>query len=303
MEQDKNSNGNLIVYLLFVVIALIWGLSFVVIKITLEDYSPVENLALRWGISGILFIILKELKILKISFKGKPVGSLILMCAFQPGIYSIFEAMGVEYATPSESSIIIGLIPLAVAVESAIIFKNKPTRKSVIGVIIGFTGLVFCIAFSDSFAAGSSIKGYIFLIVAMFSGSSYVLLCNKNSKFFSTSEITCMMAVVGGIEYNIMSLLAGNGLRPYRVFLQGGLSTWAILFLAIGCGMIAYAINNYNISKLPPVVASCIQQNSINFVGVVAGIIISGDPWGWYTIVGLIMISVGIVLTALKEND
>lgn len=300
--ETKSKNNKLIVYLLFVVIALVWGLSFVGIKYTLEDYTPVELLAVRWGISGFLFIVLALLKIIKVDFRGKPKGTLFLLCLFQPGIYSIFEAAGVKFATSSESSIFIGAIPLMVVIESFLILRQKVNKKSVVGVTIGFIGLLSCICFNDNFATGSAIKGYVFLIIAMIAGASYAITCKKATKYYSTSEITFAMAVFGGIEFNIISFVE-SGFKPYEVFFQGGTVTLAVLYLAILSGMVAYAINNYNLSRLPAVVASCVQQNSINLVGVVAGIIINHDQWGWYTVVGLILISLGILLTTLSDDE
>lgn len=300
-RKSKVKDSNLIVYLLFVLIALIWGLSFVGIKYTLDDYTPLELLAVRWGISGLVFIILAALKIIKVNFKGKPNGLLLMLCAFQPGIYSIFEAAGVNFTTSSESSIFIGATPLMVVILSIIVLKKNVSKKAIIGVVVGFIGLLSCICFNDNFAVGGALKGYVFLFIAMTSGAGYVLTCKKISKYYTTTEITMAMAVFGGIEYNIISAFK-SGVKPYIVFFQGGSVTWSVLYLAILCGIVAYAINNYNVSRLPAVVASCVQQNSINIVGVLSGIIINHDQWGWYTVIGLILISLGILLTTLGDD-
>ena len=48
-------------------------------------------------------------------------------------------------------------------------------------------------------------------------------------------------------------------------------------------------------------VVSNIQTNAITVVGVVSGILLGGDDWGWYTLVGLVMAVVGIWIS-LEEN-
>ncbi len=78
---------------------------------------------------------------------------------------------------------------------------------------------------------------------------------------------------------------------------------WQLLFLGLGCGVLCYLMYNYNLGRLNSTIASCIQTNSINIVGVSAGILILSDPWGWYTVVGLVLMSTGIVICALANNN
>ena len=107
-----------------------------------------------------------------------------------------------------------------------------------------------------------------------------------------------LFVIAGGVFFNLLSLLQGNGLHPYRVFFAGGTSTWALLYLGIGCSFTAYLIFNYILSRLKAELASCIQTNSITAVGVAAGIIWGGDSWGWYTVAGMLMTIAGIIIAS-----
>ena len=59
---------------------------------------------------------------------------------------------------------------------------------------------------------------------------------------------------------------------------------------------------NYNLSRISSTVAACIQTNSINVVGVVAGIMILHEPWGWYTVIGVTLTVAGIVICSLSGD-
>lgn len=108
------------------------------------------------------------------------------------------------------------------------------------------------------------------------------------------------MTIGGCLFFNVLSLTAENGLRGYQLLFAGGSETAALLFLGVGCSCIAYAISAHAISKLKTVVVSNIQTNSATVVGVIAGITLGGDTWGWYTIIGLIMTITGICLCSLS---
>ncbi len=49
MTENKKESKALL-YTLFVVLALLWGLSFLGTKVALVELDPVELLAVRWGI-------------------------------------------------------------------------------------------------------------------------------------------------------------------------------------------------------------------------------------------------------------
>ena len=119
---DSGKGNKVILYLLFTALALLWGLSFLGTKVALEELEPIEVLAVRWGMSLVLFCFLGVTGIIKINFKGKNVRLLAIAVAIQPCIYSILEAWRINLTTSSESSIIIGVIPLMVVIEGFLFF-------------------------------------------------------------------------------------------------------------------------------------------------------------------------------------
>ena len=295
---DSGKGNKVILYSLFTALALLWGLSFLGTKVALKELEPIEVLAVRWGMSLVLFCFLAVTGIIKINFKGKNVRLLAIAVAIQPCIYSILEAWGINLTTSSESSIIIAVIPLMVVIEGFLFFKQKVSRRTGIGIIIGFSGIVTAILFSPEFSTGGKLTGYLCLIGAVTTGALYTIISNRLGQEFSTMETTFGLALAGGVFFNLLSFLEGNGLHPYRVFLSGGSSMWSLIYLGVGCSFGAYLIFNYTLSRLRADLATCIQTNSITVVGVAAGIIWGGDSWGWYTVVGMLMTIAGIIIAS-----
>ena len=290
--------GRAVLYILFVILALLWGLSFVFTKTALEALKPSEIMAVRWLIAAFLYSILWITGAVKICYKGKPLKPLLLLVLVEPVAYAYCETWGVKLTTASESSIFIGSIPLAVVALNFLILRRKPTARETTGVLAGFAGVATCIIFAPGASAGSKLLGYFLLICTVICGGVYNLLASAVSENCSPVEMTCAMAIVGAIVFNLQNLLEGNGLHAYRVFFNGGSVMWALLFLGVGCSFIAYFIFNLEISNLPPVATSCIATNTINIVGVLAGILISRDSWGLYTVIGVILTVIGITVTA-----
>ncbi len=299
----KKTRPSAISYFMFVFVALVWGLSFLVTKEALSSLSTTEVLAVRWGMSAVFFVFLAVTKIVKVNYKGKKLKGLILLVLCQPCVYSIMECIGVDRTTATESSIMIAAVPIVVVIESMLLLKKFPGKMATLGVLIGFSGVVLCIIPGATDSTGSQLLGYLCLLIAITVGAGYNIGTNLLSSEFSVLEISCAMSVGGGIFFTILSLLVGNGAHPYKVFFAGGAVTWQLVFLGLGCGVLCYAMYNYNLGKFPSTIAACIQTNSINVVGVLAGIIILNEPWGWYTVVGLLLAMAGIVICAFNSDD
>ena len=298
----NKSLEKLISYFFFVFVALVWGLSFLVIKEALDSLDTIEVLAARWGISGLFFIIASVLGLIKVNFKGKKLRRILLLCLFQPCTYSLFEILGVDRTSATETSILIAAVPIMVIIEEMLIIKKTPARMAILGVLIGFSGVVLSILPGATDSSSSQLLGYVFLIIAITVGAGYNIGVGLISDEFSVMEISCAMSVSGGVFFNILSLAMGNGIHPYKVLFSGGPATWQLLFLGLGCGVLCYAMYNYNLGRISSTIASCIQTNSINVVGVMAGIMILHDPWGWYTVIGVALTVAGIVICALADD-
>ena len=295
---ENSKENKALRYTLFVILALLWGLSFLGTKVALAELDPIELLAVRWGMSLVLFCLLIGLRIIKVSYKGKNIRLLVLAVLVQPCIYAILEAWGINLTTSSESSIFIAVVPLMVVLESFVLFKQKVSARTGLGIVIGFAGVLTAVIFSPDFSAGSKLTVYLFLLGTVTVGALYSLLSNRLGKEFSTMETTFGLAIGGGLFFNVLSLLQGNGLHPYKVFLAGGQTMWAVIYLGVGCSFAAYIIFNYTLSRLKAELATCIQTNSITVIGVIAGIVFGGDAWGWYTILGMLMTIAGIVIAS-----
>ena len=291
-----------VLYVLFVVLALLWGLSFVFTKNALEELEPIEILSIRWVIPSIIYGLLIACGVLKVNFRGKPMKYLLLLILVEPILYANLETIGVDLTTASESSIFIGSIPLFVIPVQLLLFHRVPSRKEILGVLIGFAGVLMCIVFSPAAASGGKLPGYLVLLLTAFTGACYNGLAAKSTETFTTVEMSFAMTLAGGVFFTLQNFAMGNGLHAWQVFFCGGPIMWSVLFLGVGCSFAAYFIYNLEVGCFPPTAMSCVATNSINMVGVVAGILISGDPWGWYTVLGVGLTVVGITLAALAEK-
>lgn len=292
----------MLIYALMIVLCLLWGLSFLGTKALLDIMAPMEILAVRWTLAFLLFSLLVAFGVIKVDYKGKPVGKLLMAAALQPCMYSILETWGVDLTTSSETSIFIALVPLMVVIMNRMFLGRKVSRKVFFAILLSFTGVVVCVVFSPAFTVGSKLLGYLILIGAVTVGAGYTVYSAQINGRFTPMEITYMLTIVGSLFFNVLSFAGGSGLHGYSMLLGDVRAMGALLYLGIGCSCVAYMIYNVALSRLRTEIVATVQTNLITVVGVAAGILLGSEAWGWYTIAGLAMTITGICISALEDS-
>lgn len=283
------------VYLIAVFGSILMGMTFLASKIALGGLEAIEVLACRWTLAFLLFAILVLLKVIRVDYKKKPVWMVLVMALVQPCINMFCETKGVDLTTTSESAIIYAMIPIAVVLISRIFLKQKVSLRVGLGIVVSFAGVVIAIAFSEGFSIGGKAAGYMLLLGMAVSGGLFIVISGRLSETFTTMERTFIMAGIASIWFNSLNLISGGGFDCYSVCFQDLRTGLAVLYLGLIGSFVCNIVMNYVVSNIPAAQASSIQINIISLTGVVTGILFQGDSFGWYTVVGMVMIVVGII--------
>ena len=125
-------------WVLLVVLSIIWGSSFILIKKSLEHFNPYEVGALRVLIAGIILLPIAIANIK--NFPKKHVKWLIL-CAISGNFIPMFLfPMAETEVSSSIAGIINSMMPIFVIIVGALFWKFSTTKRQLIGTAISFTG-------------------------------------------------------------------------------------------------------------------------------------------------------------------
>ena len=125
------------------ILSIIWGSSFILIKKSLLGLTPYQVGALRVVITGLILFIpgFKRLKsITATEWKWLTISG--FLGSFFPAFFFAFAETEIDSAV---ASIINSLVPLNTVLLGFAVFKIASTRRQVIGVIIGFIGTALLI--------------------------------------------------------------------------------------------------------------------------------------------------------------
>ena len=136
----KNIN---IKWIYLIVLSIIWGSSFILIKKSLLGLTPYQLGALRTIITGIILFAFGYPKL-----KGIPRSKWKWLCfsgllgSFFPAFFFAIAETEIDSAV---ASILNSLVPLNTIILGFAVFKITSTRRQVLGVIIGFIGTAILI--------------------------------------------------------------------------------------------------------------------------------------------------------------
>ncbi|MCD1115519.1 DMT family transporter [Chryseobacterium turcicum] len=133
MNADKEK------WLLLILLSIIWGSSFILIKKSLDHFSPYQVGALRVLIAG---IILMPIAISKYKLFPKKHLKWLILAAFTGNFIPMFLFPIAETEISSSiAGIINSMMPIFVIIVGALVWKFETTRRQMTGIFISFTGV------------------------------------------------------------------------------------------------------------------------------------------------------------------
>ncbi|MDP9958830.1 DMT family transporter [Chryseobacterium lathyri] len=146
MNADKEK------WVLLIVLTVIWGSSFILIKKSLEHFNPYQVGALRVLIAG---IILMPIAISKYKLFPKKHLKWLILAAFTGNFIPMFLFPIAETEVSSSiAGIINSMMPIFVIIVGALVWKFETTKRQIVGTMISFAG-VCLLAFGGDGEGGS----------------------------------------------------------------------------------------------------------------------------------------------------
>ncbi len=125
-------------HILLVLVTLIWGSNFVVIKNALADISPLFFNAVRMSLAAAVLAVIFYRELPRLTAGAVRSGVLVGVFLF---IGNELQTTGLKYTTPSKSAFLTGVSVVLVPVLLAVFWKRGINRLTSIGVVLAVAGL------------------------------------------------------------------------------------------------------------------------------------------------------------------
>ena len=258
---------------LLVILTLIWGTSFILIKRGLEVFSPGEVGAYRMVAAASLLL---PLSLPRIKHLNKTqVKNLVLAGMLGSFIPAFLFPLAQTQLSSSLTGVLNALTPLFVVLVGGAFFNTKITQKNAIGLVIAFVGVVILVAYKESggWESLTDINAYALFVIAACICYSFNLHVIKTRftklKSIEISSISLLMILPLALIY----LFAGT---DFSYKLATHPQAWEALGYVTILGMIGTAAGlilfNIMIKSASPFFASLVTY-TIPIVAIMWGVL------------------------------
>ncbi|WP_108124127.1 DMT family transporter [Saccharospirillum mangrovi] len=290
-------NTTLRAHLALLLAMLMWGTSFIALKLAVTELAPMIVIFLRMCVGALTFLVVWPWLRHGFNYQKGDWKLLGGMALFEPCLYFIFEAQALKYTSAGQAGMITAMLPLMVAVAAFFLLKERTLLRQWIGFGVAVVGVVaMTLAGNDNDQAPNAILGNVLELLAMVAAVGYTLAVKQLTRRYSAFFITAFQACVGAVFFFPLALMSD---WPQQI----SLTTFGIIvYLGLVATLGAYGLYNYSLTYLKASVSAS-YTNLLPAFTLMFSMLLLGERvnlWQWLAI-GLVFF--GVFLSQEKRQQ
>lgn len=282
-------------------VGIVWGTTFLGIRVAVETIPPWFITSIRQGLAGLIVMIIllfkKELKWIGWKNLKHQLVPSVLMIVIANGFTTI-----AEQTLPSGlASVISAMSPILIFIGSILFGLQKASLKGLVGVIIGFSGVIFI--FKDglaSFLDKDYRIGVLFMILAILAWAAGTIYTKTHA--YKSNNIALNLFYQFTIASCIQLVLAFIFSPNPDVGSWSSGSIFASLYLSVFGSVIAFFCYNYALKRVTVVQVSILSYvNTI--IAVFLGWLLLNEKITVDFIIATILIILGVFIINYKKKE
>ena len=277
---------------IYIALGIVWGCSFIFIKLGLEFLTPFGVAFGRCALGALALLIYSRIKKISLVRDRRMLGHLWVVSLLLNVIPGILFALAETEVTSILAGIINAVTPLMTLIAIIVVSRNEPpTKPQVIGLLIGFLGVLTVLGAWNGLGTNPLWAILVLLAAVTCYGFSFpysrrfILPANLSPESMATAQVSLgaltllplfIFDGVNGNEYRIGPVLAMVALG---VFGSGFAYIWNFTIMRAAGSAIASSV-----TYVTPVVA------------VMVGLIFLQEKLHWYEPVGAIVVLLGAAI-------
>ena len=297
-RNEKSVKTDIRLWLAFAAIYIIWGTTYLAIKIGIEDFPPFMMAAIRYFIAGVLLLVFSLIKKENIfsanAFRNMVIGAFIM--TFGQAIAFWSE----KYISSGLTAVFGSLLPICYIITDR---RNwhmyKGSKLTLVSITLGIVGIIV-LFINPSRASEQQQTGWITVVASLVTvsacfcwaaGSLYFKYHNKSGSLYENVG----WQLIGGMVCCIFVSLVAGEWRNFS-FASVSLHAWmAVLYLAIAGSIVALISLYWLLARRPAaLVGTYAYVNPV--IAVLLGYIIANEEISFIQIIGMVIILIAAYL-------
>lgn len=275
----------------FVAVCLIWGTTYLAIRVTLETIPPFLMSGLRWTTAGVLFTAALRAGGRRLpAWHVWPPIALISFLLLVVGNGAVVWAE--QFVSSGLTAVFIASSPFWMVAAEATFRGERVTRRALVGLTVGFTGILLLTW--PEIGSGTTpgfLGGVIALQIACAAWAMGSSWSKRNSQHEDVFASTALQMLLAGVMFLGIASAAGEWPRLHFSTRTIVALSYLTLVGSIG-GFAAYA---YALKHLPVALVSLYAY--INpVIAVALGVLLLGEPFTFRMAAAAAIVLVGVAL-------
>jgi len=288
-------------YLAWIAVCVIWGTTYLGIRVALEAVPPLLMGGIRWTVAGSLlaaFALARGERLPGVALWPSLALQGLLMLGFGNGFVNWAE----QYVPSGLAAVTLATSPFWMSgVEALRSDGERLSRGALTGLILGFSGILVLV-WPDLHLGDSAGLNFTLGVIALQAaclgwaiGSSYSKRHPHGSSVFAA---TAVQMLFGGLMMLLAGTLAGEW--P-RVHLEGR-GLWALTYLMLVGSIGGFVSYVYALQHLPVATVS-LYAYANPLIAVVLGALVLGEPFTMRTVVSMAIVFAGMALVRMRKPE
>lgn len=283
---------------------IIWGGTFVIVKESLTDVSPILFVGVRFGIAALivtLYCLLKGIKIESRSIKPGLFLGLLLSLGF------IFQTTGLKITSATKSGFITGSLVVMVPLFQTIFEKRLPSKGAQIGTVLVFLGLLFLSSsgsslqeFVSDLGTNFNLGDWLTLICAMFFALHVVFIDIISPKYKFLDLLLLQLVAVSILSFVISGIFEVSGVEKLQFVITFD-SLKGILYTSLLATLVNFSLQTKYQKVVSPTKAGIIYSFEPIFAAIFAFFLLNEKITN-FGFVGSALIFLGLIAAEIFDN-
>jgi drug/metabolite transporter (DMT)-like permease len=281
-------------FLMASVVVTLWGSSFVLTRIALDEVGPVGIAFYRWFWAALFFALFlglhRRLGEIREALK-RDLLPFTLLGLIGITLFYVFQNLGVQYSTAVNVGLIINLVPVFIAILSVIYLRERIGALTALGIFVAFLG-VSLVGWQKGPLELSSryFLGDLLTVLAALCGAIYTVWGKRVVARYAPLVVTALAAGFGALFLFPLALAEG-------LVTSASPQIWlTILALGLGGGALAN-LWWWIILETTEASRAGAYLLTIPVISTLLGILVLHEPFAFQSAIGAALVLGGVALT------
>lgn len=279
----------------------IWGINFSVVKLALDEFSPMAFNAVRFSLATAIMLVMLRLRSRsaevpqEFRVSRRDLFPVILLGLVGHALYQLLFINGLARTAPANSSLLIGTSPIWVAIIGYLLRIERINRLMAAGILLSFIGIAVLITGGGGRISlgGATMAGDLMLLGSAILWATYTTASKPLLVRHSPLKLTTWTMVAGAVPLTILGIpdLLRQDWRAVTVGAWG-----ALLFSALFALVASYLVWYTSVQRVGNA-RTAVYSNLIPVVAIVFAWLALGSRLLPQQAVGAAVVLAGLMVT------